>query len=88
MATSRGSPSATLPQHWGGEREGLIARPPSCRFDLKSQKVDPQSVTRLDVEFSGVPWDSHDIFQYRGEGCWAGWGGSLHELPHTLDSLP
>ncbi|KAK7827803.1 hypothetical protein U0070_019627, partial [Myodes glareolus] len=35
------------------------------RFDLKTQRVDTQSVTRLDNLFPGVPLNSHDIFQYQ-----------------------
>ncbi|KAH0520137.1 Matrix metalloproteinase-9, partial [Microtus ochrogaster] len=35
------------------------------RFDLKTQRVDTQSVTRLDRLFPGVPLNSHDIFQYQ-----------------------
>lgn len=61
------------------------------RFDLKSQKVDPQSVTRLDVEFSGVPWDSHDIFQYRdkayfchGKYFWrVGFQNKVNQVDHV-----
>ncbi|XP_029412783.1 matrix metalloproteinase-9 isoform X2 [Nannospalax galili] len=35
------------------------------RFNLKTQTVDPQSVTSLDRVFSGVPRNAHDVFQYR-----------------------
>ncbi|XP_048203443.1 matrix metalloproteinase-9 [Perognathus longimembris pacificus] len=35
------------------------------RLDLKMQKVDPQSAADLDTMFPGVPWNTHDIFQYR-----------------------
>ncbi|KAF4023710.1 hypothetical protein G4228_015639 [Cervus hanglu yarkandensis] len=35
------------------------------RFDVKTQKVDPQSVTPVDQMFPGVPMSTHDIFQYQ-----------------------
>ncbi|XP_045689585.1 matrix metalloproteinase-9 [Phyllostomus hastatus] len=35
------------------------------RFDSKTQKVDPKSATYVDQMFSGVPLNTHDIFQYR-----------------------
>ncbi|XP_003467841.2 matrix metalloproteinase-9 [Cavia porcellus] len=37
------------------------------RFDVKTQTVDPQSVTPVDHVFSGVPLNMHDVFQYRGK---------------------
>ncbi|KAM6164610.1 matrix metalloproteinase-9 [Rhynchocyon petersi] len=35
------------------------------RFDVKTQTVDPQSVTPVYSEFPGVPLNTHDIFQYQ-----------------------
>ena len=60
---SRGSPGAIrLPA------DSAPVSSPSCRFDVKTQKVDPQSVTPVDQMFPGVPISTHDIFQYQGEG--------------------
>ncbi|EGV97682.1 matrix metalloproteinase-9 [Cricetulus griseus] len=55
--------SGLLPR--GGGKALLLSRERVWRFDLKTQRVDPQSVTRLDRMFPGVPWNSHDIFQYQ-----------------------
>nr|BAE25191.1 unnamed protein product [Mus musculus] len=55
--------SGLLPRRLG--KALLFSKGRVWRFDLKSQKVDPQSVIRVDKEFSGVPWNSHDIFQYQ-----------------------
>ena len=61
---SRGSPGAIrLPAD-----SAAVSSVPSCRFDVKTQKVDPQSVTPVDQMFPGVPISTHDIFQYQGEG--------------------
>lgn len=35
------------------------------RFDVKTQKVDSRSATRVDQMFPGVPLNTHDIFQYQ-----------------------
>ncbi|KAL1787125.1 matrix metalloproteinase-9 isoform X1 [Sigmodon hispidus] len=48
-----------------GGKALLLSRERVWRFDLKTQRVDPQSVIRLDRIFLGVPWDSHNIFQYQ-----------------------
>ncbi|ELK04255.1 Matrix metalloproteinase-9 [Pteropus alecto] len=42
-----------------------VSSPPSCRFDVKTQMVDPKSASPVDQMFPGVPLDTHDIFQYR-----------------------
>ncbi|XP_069845982.1 matrix metalloproteinase-9 [Dipodomys merriami] len=49
----------------GGGKALLFAGQRFWRLDLKMQKVDPQSATDLDRMFPGVPWNTHDIFQYR-----------------------
>lgn len=67
-AAGRGSHGATHPQPMGGGRSSELACFP-YRFDLKTQRVDTQSVTRLNNLFPGVPLNSHDIFQYQGEVC-------------------
>ncbi|XP_005363192.1 matrix metalloproteinase-9 [Microtus ochrogaster] len=53
-----------LLRHHGGKAL-LFSRERVWRFDLKTQRVDTQSVTRLDRLFPGVPLNSHDIFQYQ-----------------------
>lgn len=55
--------SGLLPRSSG--KALLFSKGRVWRFDLKTQRVDPQSVTRLDRMFPGVPFDSHDIFQYQ-----------------------
>uniref|UniRef100_A0A8C5KD64 Matrix metalloproteinase-9 n=1 Tax=Jaculus jaculus TaxID=51337 RepID=A0A8C5KD64_JACJA len=49
----------------GGGKALLFSRERFWRFDLKMQTVDSQSVTPVDRGFPGVPWNTHDIFQYR-----------------------
>ncbi|EPY78756.1 matrix metalloproteinase-9 precursor [Camelus ferus] len=43
----------------------LFSRQNFWRFDVKTQKVDPRSATPVDQMFSGVPLNTHDIFQYQ-----------------------
>lgn len=70
---SRGSPGAIrmLPG------SAPVSSPLSCSFDVKTQMVDPKSASPVDQMFPGVPLDTHDIFQYRGEGCRRGLGECL-----------
>lgn len=37
------------------------------RLDIKNQKIDKGYPRYTDVVFGGVPNDSHDVFQYKGE---------------------
>lgn len=46
----------------------------SCRFDVKTQTVDPNSLGSVGRVFPGVPLNSHNIFQYQGERCRRGSG--------------
>lgn len=56
---------------------GAICRPSAqhrslphfCSFDVKAQRVDPKSLGSVEQEFPGVPLNSHNVFQYQGEGC-------------------
>lgn len=61
-----------------------VSSSPSCRFDVKTQKVDSRSPSPVDQMFPGVPLNMHDIFQYRGEGCRRG----LVEGPSRRHLLP
>lgn len=70
---SRGSPGA-IRMLCGS---APVCLPPSCRFDVKTQMVDPKSASPVDQMFPGVPLDMHDIFQYRGEGRRRGLGEGL-----------
>ncbi|XP_020023644.1 matrix metalloproteinase-9 isoform X1 [Castor canadensis] len=49
----------------GGGKALLFSGERFWRFDPKTQKVDSGSSTALDTMFPGVPWNTHDIFQYR-----------------------
>ncbi|XP_006881803.1 PREDICTED: matrix metalloproteinase-9 [Elephantulus edwardii] len=51
----------------GGGKALLFSQEHFWRLDVKTQKVDPRSVGRVDLRFPGVPLDMHDIFQYRGK---------------------
>lgn len=69
-AAGRGSPGATRLS----VRSAPVSSPPACRFDAKSQMVDPKSASPVDQMFPGVPLNMHDTFQYRGDGCRRGSG--------------
>lgn len=81
--------SGLLPRHAG--KALLFSKGRVWRFDLKSQKVDPQSVTRLDKEFTGVPWDSHDIFQYQDKAYFCQgkffWRVNLRKETNQVDDV-
>ncbi|KAF6284549.1 matrix metallopeptidase 9 [Rhinolophus ferrumequinum] len=49
----------------GGGKVLLFSGQNFWRFDVKTQKVDPQSASPVDHMFPGVPLNTHDIFQYR-----------------------
>ncbi|NP_001104772.1 matrix metalloproteinase-9 precursor [Equus caballus] len=49
----------------GGGKVLLFSRRRFWRFDVKTQTVDPRSVSPVDQMFPGVPLDMHDVFQYR-----------------------
>ncbi|KAM6147698.1 matrix metalloproteinase-9 [Erethizon dorsatum] len=49
----------------GGGKALLFSRERFWRFDVKTQRVDSQSVTPVDHMFSGVPLNMHNVFQYR-----------------------
>uniref|UniRef100_A0A8C8U799 Matrix metalloproteinase-9 n=1 Tax=Peromyscus maniculatus bairdii TaxID=230844 RepID=A0A8C8U799_PERMB len=78
-----------LPRHGG--KALLFSRERVWRFDLKTQRVDPQSVTRLDKMFPGVPWNSHDIFQYQDKAYFCHdqffWRVSFREEVNQVDQV-
>ncbi|XP_005392450.1 PREDICTED: matrix metalloproteinase-9 [Chinchilla lanigera] len=49
----------------GGGKALLFSTERFWRFDVKTQRVDSQSVTPVDHMFSGVPLNMHNVFQYR-----------------------
>ncbi|XP_004636179.1 matrix metalloproteinase-9 [Octodon degus] len=49
----------------GGGKALLFSRERFWRFDVKTQRVDSQSVTPVDHMFPGVPLNMHTVFQYR-----------------------
>ena len=61
----RGTPGAVRPPSGSAP----VSSPPSCRFDVKTQTVDAKSAGQVEQMFPGVPLNTHDIFQYQGEGC-------------------
>ncbi|CAH6776785.1 matrix metalloproteinase-9 isoform X1 [Phodopus roborovskii] len=79
--------SGLLPR--SGGKALLFSRERVWRFDLKTQRVDPQSVTRLDRMFPGVPWNSHDIFQYQDKAYFCQdqffWRVSFREEVNQVD---
>lgn len=74
-----------------GGKALLISRERIWKFDLKSQKVDPRSVTRLDNEFSGVPWNSHNVFHYQDKAYFCHdkyfWRVSFHNRVNQVDHV-
>ncbi|XP_007936550.1 matrix metalloproteinase-9 [Orycteropus afer afer] len=49
----------------GGGKALLFSLQHFWRFDVKTQTVDPRSVSLVDQVFPGVPLNAHDIFLYR-----------------------